>query len=133
MLLLMLLTQALLLLLPSPVPALPPSPPPPPPACPSQERFPEYAFPEGEASEPAELINNSRVQAELGLALTPVKETLTDMAATLIQLGLAQPQPRKGSQCGGCVRCRQQQPVSQCMSEDPSQGLGILLRGALPL
>lgn len=59
-----------------------------------QERFPEYEFPEGEASEPAEKINNSRVQAELGLALTPVKETLTDMAATLIQLGLAQPKPR---------------------------------------
>jgi hypothetical protein len=44
------------------------------------------------------MINNSRVQAELGLALTPVKETLTDMAATLIQLGLAQPKPRKSGQ-----------------------------------
>ncbi|PRW58359.1 diaminohydroxyphosphoribosylaminopyrimidine deaminase [Chlorella sorokiniana] len=56
-----------------------------------QERFPEYAFEDGEAGEPQPSINNSRVQRELGLAITPVRETLQDMAATLIALGLAQP------------------------------------------
>lgn len=57
-----------------------------------QVRFPEYAFEDGEAGEPQPSINNSRVQQELGLAITPVQETLLDMAATLIALGLAQPQ-----------------------------------------
>lgn len=59
---------------------------------PLQERFPEYVFEAGEAGEPQPSINNSRVQRELGLAITPVRETLQDMAATLIALGLAQPQ-----------------------------------------
>lgn len=59
-----------------------------------QERFPEYAFEDGEAGEPQASINNSRVQRELGLAITPVRETLQDMAATLIALGLAQPKPK---------------------------------------
>ena len=31
---------------------------------------------------------------ELGLQLTPVKETLIDMAVTLIQLGIAKPRPK---------------------------------------
>ena len=57
-----------------------------------QERFPEYVFEAGEAGEPQPSINNSRVQRELGLAITPVRETLQDMAATLVALGLAQPQ-----------------------------------------
>ena len=92
--LLLLLPMHTLLHCPAQPPITRPLSPPSLPLCAFQERFPEYEFPEGEASEPAEKINNSRVQAELGLALTPVKETLTDMAATLIQLGLAQPKPR---------------------------------------
>lgn len=44
-----------------------------------QERFPEYEFEAGEAGEPQESINSGRVQRELGLALTPVKETILDM------------------------------------------------------
>lgn len=31
---------------------------------------------------------------ELGMQLTPVKETLIDMAVTLIQLGIAKPRPK---------------------------------------
>ena len=31
---------------------------------------------------------------ELGLQVTPVKETLIDMAVTLIQLGIATPRPK---------------------------------------
>ena len=34
-------------------------------------------------------------QKELGLALTPVKETIQDMASTLVALGLAVPKLRQ--------------------------------------
>jgi hypothetical protein len=40
-------------------------------------------------------VSNARVQRELGLAITPVKETVLDMAATLVRLGLAQPKRRQ--------------------------------------
>lgn len=64
-------------------------------ACRSpQERFPDCQFAAGDPGEPEELINNSRVQRELGLAITPVKETVQDMAASLVALGLAQPKRR---------------------------------------
>ncbi|KAL4443929.1 hypothetical protein ABPG75_011666 [Micractinium tetrahymenae] len=59
-----------------------------------QERFPDFEFAAGDPGEPEEQINNSRVQRELGLAITPVKETVLDMAATLVALGLAQPKQR---------------------------------------
>ncbi len=35
---------------------------------------------------------------ELGLQVTPVKETLVDMAVTLIQLGIAVPRPKMTAQ-----------------------------------
>ncbi|PSC68689.1 diaminohydroxyphosphoribosylaminopyrimidine deaminase [Micractinium conductrix] len=60
-----------------------------------QERFPECAFEAGEAGQPEEKNSNSRVQKELGLALTPVKETIQDMASTLVALGLAVPKLRQ--------------------------------------
>ncbi len=63
--------------------------------APTQERFPEYEFAAGAAEEAQERVNNSRVQRELGLAITPVRETVLDMAATLLQLGLAQPKRRQ--------------------------------------
>ena len=34
---------------------------------------------------------------ELGLQVRPVKETLVDMAVTLIQLGVAKPRPKQSS------------------------------------
>ena len=67
---------------------------PPPRFLPPKERFPEYALADGEEMECTEIINNSRVQGELGLSITPVKETIVDMAATLVQLDLAQPKPK---------------------------------------
>ena len=60
-----------------------------------QERWPQYEFAVGEAGEAVEAIDGSRVTRELGLVLTPVKETLLDMAATLIALGLATPRPKQ--------------------------------------
>jgi hypothetical protein len=36
-------------------------------------------------------INSSRVQQELGLQLTPVGDTVKDMAAALLKLGIAKP------------------------------------------
>ena len=63
-----------------------------------QERYPQYQFGVGEEGEGSkEMIDNSRVQRELGLSITPAKETLLDMAATLIQLGLATPKQRSSS------------------------------------
>jgi hypothetical protein len=35
-----------------------------------------------------------QVQRELGLHITPVRSTLIDMAATMLQLGLAAPKPK---------------------------------------
>lgn len=49
----------------------------------------------GEESEPRAVVDASRAQLELGLSLTPPCETLRDMAATLVQLGLAQPKPKQ--------------------------------------
>jgi nucleoside-diphosphate-sugar epimerase len=57
-----------------------------------RERFPEFDIPEPKGHEqkgPA--VDNSKVRKELGLALTPVKSAITDMAVTMIALGLAQP------------------------------------------
>ena len=57
-----------------------------------KERFPEFGFDEvKETGGAEEKMDSSKVKQELGLALTPVKETIIDMAVTLIQLGLAQP------------------------------------------
>ena len=52
-----------------------------------QERFPQFKIPDGE-DVPAELkIDNSRAQRELGLRITPARQTMIDGAVTLIQLG----------------------------------------------
>ncbi|WIA11508.1 hypothetical protein OEZ85_011621 [Tetradesmus obliquus] len=48
------------------------------------------ALPDGADAEPSS-INSSKVQQELGLRLTPVADTVRDMAAALLQLGIAQP------------------------------------------
>ena len=61
-----------------------------------RERFPDFEFPDPknyDQKEPS--IDNSKVQKELGLALTPVKSALIDMAVTMIALGLATPQLKK--------------------------------------
>jgi hypothetical protein len=48
------------------------------------------ALPDGAESD-ATHINSSKVQQELGLQLTPVADTVKDMAASLIKLGIAKP------------------------------------------
>lgn len=57
-----------------------------------KERFPGFAIPDGlDVTSTEKDINNSKVQAELGLSITPVKSTLVDMAVAAIQLGIAKP------------------------------------------
>lgn len=57
-----------------------------------KERFPEYYFETVEHVVHSEqVIDNSRVKNELGLNITPVKQTLIDMAVTMIVLNLALP------------------------------------------
>ncbi|PNH09054.1 hypothetical protein TSOC_004391 [Tetrabaena socialis] len=48
-------------------------------------------LPDGAAAEEAEKVDASRAERELGLQYTPLQQTLTDMAASLIKLGLAVP------------------------------------------
>jgi hypothetical protein len=48
------------------------------------------ALPDGAESD-ATHINSSKVQQELGLQLTPVADTVNDMAASLIMWGIAKP------------------------------------------
>ncbi|GIL58810.1 hypothetical protein Vafri_13796 [Volvox africanus] len=48
-------------------------------------------LPDGEAGSEEEKIDASRVVRELGLTYTPLENTLTDMAESLIKLGLAVP------------------------------------------
>lgn len=62
-----------------------------------QERFPDCEFAAGEAGQAEEKVNNGRVQRELGLAITPVKETVQDMAATLVALELAAPKHKEST------------------------------------
>ena len=56
-------------------------------------RIPRLDIPEGEALAAEETIDNSKVERELGLHLTPLAASFADMAATLIALGVAQPKP----------------------------------------
>lgn len=49
------------------------------------------ALPDGEAAEEDEKIDATRVVRELGLSYTPLERTLTDMARSLVDLGLAVP------------------------------------------
>lgn len=48
------------------------------------------ALPDGADAEPSH-INSSRVTSDLGLSYTPVADTVRDMAASLLQLGIAKP------------------------------------------
>lgn len=57
-----------------------------------KERFPDGSFEDvadDQHEESKVVIDNGRVQKELGLVLTPVKSTIIDMAVTLVQLGIA--------------------------------------------
>ncbi|KAG2436550.1 hypothetical protein HYH02_011487 [Chlamydomonas schloesseri] len=55
-------------------------------------RLPQLAgIPDGQSGDEAEMIDPSAVEADLGLKLTPVEDTLADMAASLLKHGVAVP------------------------------------------
>lgn len=56
-----------------------------------KERFPEFDIPDGKDGPTEEKIDNSKAVTELGLQITPYRETFIDTAVTLLQLGLATP------------------------------------------
>lgn len=43
-----------------------------------------------------DLLDISKIENELGMAMIPLEETVVDMAQSLIQLGLAVPKLKKG-------------------------------------
>lgn len=57
-----------------------------------KERFPEFNFGNVEEDLQSEqVVDNARVKSELGLTITPVRQTLIDMAVTMVVLSLAKP------------------------------------------
>lgn len=61
-----------------------------------QERFPQFDIPLGDEKAPKDSVDASKAQRELGLEVTSLKETIVDMAQTLIATGIAHPRRRKG-------------------------------------
>lgn len=62
--------------------------------CVLQEAFPEWDLPSGEEGGGKPTCANSKAAKDLGLTLTPLRETFLDMARTLVQLGIATPKSR---------------------------------------
>jgi hypothetical protein len=56
-----------------------------------QEAFPEYDIPAGEDKAPEDSVDASRTEQDLGIVPIPLRETIVDMARTLIATGIAQP------------------------------------------
>ena len=54
----------------------------------------------GPDDEPVPMIDMSKTESELGLRLTPLKETLQDMAVTLLNLGVAKPKHKAAAANG---------------------------------
>lgn len=59
-----------------------------------QEAFPQFGIPAGEDKAPEECIDASKTERELGLTVTPLRETIVDMARTLIATGIATPKSK---------------------------------------
>lgn len=57
-------------------------------------RFPQLDIQEGAQLEAEEKINAEKITSDLGLVLHSAQSTLTDMAVTAIQLGIAEPKMR---------------------------------------
>ncbi len=68
----------------------------------SQASLPDLLpeLPDGEPAEEDEKIDATRVVRELGLSYTPLERTLTDMARSLVELGLAVPAGAAGGSRG---------------------------------
>jgi nucleoside-diphosphate-sugar epimerase len=58
------------------------------------KHFPNFKFPAGQEVPQKMVLDNSKVQKELGMRLTDPAESIIDMATCLIQLGVAKPVPK---------------------------------------
>jgi nucleoside-diphosphate-sugar epimerase len=63
-----------------------------------QEAFPEYNIPAGEDKAPEEKVDASRTEQDLGIVPTPLRETIVDMARTLIATGIAKPKQKQSTE-----------------------------------
>jgi hypothetical protein len=60
-----------------------------------QERYPQYQFTDDVNDRSFDFsVNNSKAERELGISLRPLQETVLDMAASMLQLGIAEPKLR---------------------------------------
>lgn len=59
-----------------------------------QEALPQFDIPAGEDKPPEESVDTSKTEQELGLWVTPLRETIVDMAQTLIATGIAKPKSK---------------------------------------
>lgn len=58
-----------------------------------QERFSEYQFTDDADDRCVDWpIDNSKASRELGISLRPLRESVLDMAQSMLQLGTAEPQ-----------------------------------------
>lgn len=57
-----------------------------------KQRFPGLKFRDAKPEERKPVLDNSKVQKELGVSIIPFQDTIIDMATTLIQNGVAKPQ-----------------------------------------
>ena len=57
----------------------------------TQEDFPQWELPSGEKGGGQPNCDNSKAATQLGLQLTPLRETFVDMARTMVALGIAKP------------------------------------------
>ena len=56
-----------------------------------RSRWPAWDIPEGEEALETATVDGSRALSELGLSLTPMEQTIVDMATVLVELGIAVP------------------------------------------
>jgi hypothetical protein len=63
-----------------------------------QEAFSEYDIPAGEDKAPEEKVDASRTEEDLGIVPTPLRETIVDMARTLIATCIAKPKRKQSTE-----------------------------------
>lgn len=59
-----------------------------------KERFPGLKFKDAQKEDAKPVLDNKKVQQELGVQIIPYQDTIVDMATTLIQNGIAKPQKK---------------------------------------
>lgn len=61
--------------------------------CRLQERFPQYQMTDDVNERCIDWsVDNSKAARELGISLRPLQETVLDMARSMLQLGIVEPQ-----------------------------------------